>query len=595
MEALALGTALFFTTGNIINKNKSKKQNSDLDKRTKFVLTLRNPKSYSKTIRKIIDLITIENDVYPVGSQQYKIHGYPSDIDLMEKIKVCCDIVDTIGYVAKHLKKIAKRIKTTDRIYLGDFKAGVDDRFDHEIGWINLNNKLVGFKPKAIKQKLYDSYTYGFYTTIQNIKELEYIDNPVFEDFFNSLRNKQIVVGGEKNKLGDWYDKNKTDKHNINQSDYKFWEKYLKKCPKQFTWVDKQIQYLNIFNKTKTSGLLSQEEYSKLIILLPNNSKDIHKWEKFRDEYRKFLVFRWNIDELIAGEKIVKRKNTTMKVSLKSALLHESVVKLDVWAKVNNNYIEITNYLLLMYLDKKGNPKYVNTPMGDYIQKLIYDINHYTKSENPKYMKAAKRIWSIAVHQEDKDMLNKLYKLFSSDASVLYQISAEIETIIDMFNILSHPPFDEIIDQIERFKNRINVVYNISTFTKEEENEIYTFIDDAIDIFNNNKNTIYKKSKNKYCDKIIKILKFIMEKLDTNVNLYTMDYLKKNKIKIDIYNKYIDKKLVLYKPLEEESTGYIINPDLSYELDWNITNNKLGEVKRKAMKNSPGQAFKIVN
>ena len=59
----------------------------------------------------------------------------------MEKVKVCCDLVDTISYVSRHLKRIAKRIKKTDRIYLGDFKAGIDDRFNRNIGWINLSNK----------------------------------------------------------------------------------------------------------------------------------------------------------------------------------------------------------------------------------------------------------------------------------------------------------------------------------------------------------------------------------------------------------------------------------------------------------------------
>ena len=46
----------------------------------------------------------------------------------------------------------------------------------------------------------------------------------------------------------------------------------------------------------------------------------------------------------------------------------------------SGNYIELTNYFLLMYLDKKGMPKYVNTPMGDYVQKLLWDINHYFES-----------------------------------------------------------------------------------------------------------------------------------------------------------------------------------------------------------------------
>jgi len=591
METLALGTALFFTTGNIINQNKESKSNN-LDNKKKFILNLRNPKSYSKSIRKIIDLITIENDVYPVGSQKYKIHGYPSDIDLMEKVKVCCDLVDTISYVSRHLKRIAKRIKKTDRIYLGDFKAGIDDRFNRNIGWINLSNKLVGYDYKDVKTILEDARDFGEYKTIKNIKELEYIDEPIFQDFFNSLRNKYILVNRNKVKLGDWYDKNKSKNWEKSSNNWKFWEKYLESIPKQFEWHDKDVQYFNILHKTTTSGLITNEEYEHLLSLLPKDSSNITQWEHFQSEYRKYYIFRWDIDEIIEGKKVINRKNTSMTVDLSQSLLHESIVKLDVWAKINGNYIELTNYFLLMYLDKKGMPKYVNTPMGDYVQKLLWDINHYFNSPHPKYMKATKRIWSVAVHQNDVNMLNNLYKLFSSDASILYQISAEIETIVDMMNNLSHPPFDEIIDQIERFKSRINVVYNIPSFTKKEEDEVYQFIDEIVDIFNKNKKMIYKSNDNKYSKKIVNILELIMMKLDKNVNKYTETYLKVNKIKKNVYQNLKDKKLVLTKP-KTDKTGFTINPDLTYDLDWN-KNPEIGIEKRKAIMKKPGQSFKII-
>ena len=591
MESLALGTALFFTTGNVIKSRKSK--NTNLNKK-KFILNLRNPKSYSKSIRKIIDLITIENDVYPVGSQKFKIHGYPSDIDLMEEIKVCCDLVDTISYVAKHLKRIAKRIKKADKIYIGDFKAGVDDRFDRNIGWINLNNKLVDFNAKEVKNILEDARDFGEYVTIKNIKELEYIDNPIFKDFFDNLRTKSIIVDGKTYELGKWYDDNKSNNWKKDQSNYKFWEKYLKNMQVQFTWKDKKVQYFNVLHKTKTSGLLTQADFDKLIDLLPKKNNDIHQWEEFQNEYRKYFILRWSIDEIIAGKKIVKRKATTMEIDLKMALLHESTVKLDVWAKVNGNYIELTNYLLLMYLDNKGSPKYVNTPMGDYIQRLLWDINHYFNNPEPKFMKATKRIWSVAVHQNDVDILDKLYKLFSSDASILYQISAEIETIIDMMTKLNHPPFNEIIDQVERFKSRINVVYNIPSFTKKQEDEIYTFIDEIVDIYNKHKKTMLKSNDNKYHEKIVSILRFIMMRLDQNVNKYTEEYLKNVDIKKTHYNDLKDRKLILSKPKIDKKTGYTLNPDLNYELDWN-KNPGIGIEKRKAMMKKPGQSFKFID
>ena len=82
------------------------------------------------------------------------------------------------------LKRIAKRIKKADKIYIGDFKAGVDDRFDRNIGWINLNNKLVDFNAREVKNMLEDARDFGEYVTTKNIKELEYIDNPKYLKIF---------------------------------------------------------------------------------------------------------------------------------------------------------------------------------------------------------------------------------------------------------------------------------------------------------------------------------------------------------------------------------------------------------------------------
>ncbi len=582
MEALVLGTALLFATGNIINKKESKKSKQE----TRFITTLRNPKSYSKNIRNIIDSITIRSNVLPVGSQKYKIHGYPSDIDLMEKIKVCCDIKDTVRFVEKHLKKIAKIIKSKPKMYLGDFKAGVDDRFPMDIGWINLDNKLVDYDYKQVKLDLQDSYLNGSYLVVKNIKELEFIDKPGFKKVFDIIRNKNILIKGKKYNLGKWYDEHKSKNFKRSLSDHKFWNRYLKDIPKQFTWEDKKLKYWNTYFNNSKSGLLTKKQYNRLLSLLPKNNDDVCQWEKFKDEYRKMYVLRWNLDELIAGKKVIKKKNTELTVLLEDALLHESTVKLDVWAKVNENFIEITNFFLLMYLDDKGIPKYVNSPMGEYLQKLIYDVHHYTGCDKAKYMKAAKRLWSIAVYKNDKNVLKKLYKLFSSDASILYQVSAEVETLIDMLEKLDNPPMKDIINQIDRFKSRINITYNIPKFNNKEEDDIYQLIDTIISIYENNPDKILKP-KNRYKSRVIEILKVIMLKLDRNVNQYALDYFKKNGLKFTNYDKLKDKHLILNKSIPVKTSNYILNPDLTYSFDWS----KFFE-KKYAMKNIFGQMFK---
>ena len=100
---------------------------------------------------------------------------------------------------------------------------------------------------------------------------------------------------------------------------------------------------------------------------------------------------------------------------------------------------------------------------------------------------------------------------------------------------------------------------------------------------------IYKSNDNKYSKKIVNILELIMMKLDKNVNKYTETYLKVNKIKKNVYQNLKDKKLVLTKPKTDKD--FTINPDLTYDLDWN-KNPAIGIEKRKAIMKNQDKVLK---
>lgn len=63
----------------------------------------RNPDSYDLETRKIIKTITIGDNINPVGSQKYKIHRYPGDIDIFEPIKVCCSLEEASVKIVKSI------------------------------------------------------------------------------------------------------------------------------------------------------------------------------------------------------------------------------------------------------------------------------------------------------------------------------------------------------------------------------------------------------------------------------------------------------------------------------------------------------------
>ena len=360
------------------------------------ILKHRNPRSFSRDTQSILELITIqEGEINPVGSQRYTVARYPGDIDLMEPIEVCCSLTAATNKIAKGISKIAKGIKSTPTCYLGDFKAGIDFRYNDlqkYIGDIDESGEVKGYKYDSLKKTL--------------IK----------------LRTKRLLTNADFKEIND----------------------------------------------------------------LVRQKISISKWTILYKFCRKFWIIRWDLEELIAGEKslgikIAKKKNIT----LKEALSHKTLCKLDLWAPVNGRFIEITNFFITSYMDKKGNSFPISPPLGRYKERMITDIKHYGDKSLDSYnpLKMAKRMWALAVSIGDQNTLRLIYPLFHHGASILYQINAEIETIIEMLGdtkisseIIRDGSFEILIKQIEGFKHRISIIFDMEIY----EDMIFSIIDDIV-------------------------------------------------------------------------------------------------------------------
>ena len=154
---LLLGSTAVFVTN--INKPKSGQStkseeflNNTCKHRVDDILKKRTYDGLTKETQDLINLVTLDKNIFPVGSFKYKAHRYPSDIDIFEPIKACCDKESASQAIANKISAMAKKIQSTSDVYLGDFKAGLDDRYN--INNIQELDKLL--KEELITKKEYD-------------------------------------------------------------------------------------------------------------------------------------------------------------------------------------------------------------------------------------------------------------------------------------------------------------------------------------------------------------------------------------------------------------------------------------------------------
>jgi hypothetical protein len=154
MEGLiALGglTTLF-----VANEKQKKKSLKKEPNKKKIYTKLRSAKGFTKSVKRAVRAITLSPETKPVGSYKYKIHSYPSDIDIFEIFEDCCSLVKMQKTVASKFSQMAKNIQKNPYFFLGDFKAGIDKDLYFDYGELEYGEKLkiIGYKPDTIKLKL---------------------------------------------------------------------------------------------------------------------------------------------------------------------------------------------------------------------------------------------------------------------------------------------------------------------------------------------------------------------------------------------------------------------------------------------------------
>lgn len=225
--------------------------------------------------------------------------------------------------------------------------------------------------------------------------------------------------------------------------------------------------------------------------------------DDWHEAARKYYVVRWTVDEVVRGTKVLLSGTA---LTLEEAITHDTLIKLDLWGKVDGNYTEITNFFVFAWTD--GNEDHVlNADLEDRLESLNSDIKKYSSPDHWNPLKLAKRLWNKALYIKDDKLTHKLYPLFSSGAAILNQVVGEAETLRFMYEKIpdNKLPKKVMDKQIEGFKRRINDVAEIVV-----DASVYDLIDSIV------KNNINKK---------IMLLKELEDMLTGLVTKYTENWL----------------------------------------------------------------------
>lgn len=140
--------------------------------------------------------------------------------------------------------------------------------------------------------------------------------------------------------------------------------------------------------------------------------------------FRTLKLLHWSLEEIIKGYKEVVGNR---KIYLYDALISHSIVKLDIWYLIEGRYVEITNFIHVVRLDPEGKSEVLSEPVEDYYKTLLIDINKFMTKGN--YLKATKRLWSLAYLRENYDLLAQIAPLFSSYVALFSAVRTDLEVV----------------------------------------------------------------------------------------------------------------------------------------------------------------------
>lgn len=140
---------------------------------------------YSKEAQHIIELISTQDNLLPVGSSKFKVHKYPSDIDMFEPINECCTINNVREDIRQSIQAIIRRVDQEKDILFSKFQAGYDRRYDIYLGE-EFEGKLIDYNARIARREIDNLNDQGLLDEEQYAKAVSLIKTkPTLKEFKN--------------------------------------------------------------------------------------------------------------------------------------------------------------------------------------------------------------------------------------------------------------------------------------------------------------------------------------------------------------------------------------------------------------------------
>lgn len=419
-------------------------------------LRIRPKGSIPQNIKDEIKMVTFDKrsgDANIYGSFSYVLQKYAADIDLYEEFYPVATKEGAISKFEKSLIEMVKEIKKKREHWFSEYKTGLDNRYDIDIG--DLENGIFYMK--------------------DNIER-------IIDDMFrNKLLSRKEV-------------------------------KLLGKCIKS----------------------------------VRKNNKNAEAYDVMYNIFRERRILRWTENEILEGKKKLPDNKI---VTLNSALHDKAHVKIDEIIILDGKFVEITNYVFLGYKKFPNIDVPINIPKINYdivvnglkteIEKLYFSDFYYSP------FKVVKRIFALArfiyLQKNIKvygDDLVKIIPFVSSNVSHLYQMKAELEAMLRVFEVSKTIPKKMINNQIDNLK------IGISNVVELNDNDIES-LNKHVDLILKADSKIEKR----------KLIKELIEHLKFLINFLTINYFNKidfNPPPDDYYPKKIKYKEIKRKPFDNQ-------------------------------------------
>lgn len=254
--------------------------------------------------------------------------------------------------------------------------------------------------------------------------------------------------------------------------------------------------------------LITLDEFNKMFDL--NKNININKWDELYEMLRNLFIIRWSYEEIL-NDKILRGG---IKIKFIDILQDKTIIKFDIHLQFNNKFIEMSNFFILIQVNKDGTHYLINLPQ-DYLtnidNNLKYEIEKlYLNKQFKNYFKMCKRIFSFARRNKNQEVALRMIDILNSDAGLLYQVKSDLDTIITMLEYIKNPPIKKLINQLDNNKLKVSNITEIQL----DDDKIYNSINNLTSHYQ----SMYKES---IINKLKELKKYIMDR----INNFTYRYL----------------------------------------------------------------------